>query len=91
MTTFKVDEEVTAIWGKKKTEYTVKIVKINDDGKTVKILWDEKTKDGNLLVSSKFLISNLKKIVDDDDIPEIVPGGMIGLFDPVDPNDPSDY
>ena len=91
MTTFKVDEEVTAIWGKKKTEYTVKIVKINDDGKTVKILWDEKTKDGNLVVSSKFLISNLKKIVDEDDIPEIVPGGMIGLFDPVDPNDPSDY
>ena len=91
MTTYAVDEEVTAIWGKKKTEYTVKIVKINNDGKTVKILWDEKTKDGNLLVSSKFLISNLKKIVGEDDIPEIVPGGMIGLFDPVDPNDPSDY
>ncbi len=91
MTTYAVDEEATAIWGKKKTEYTVKIVKINDDGKTVKILWDEKTKDGNILVSSKFLISNLKKIVGEDDIPEIVPGGMIGLFDPVDPNDPSDY
>ena len=85
---FKVNDEVTVFWGSKKKEYTVKIVKINDDGKTVKILWDEKTKDGNLLVSSKFLISKIKK---DDEEEDDIPTGGLGLFDdPVDPDNVDD-
>ena len=35
-------------------------------------------------------VSNIK-IVDDDDIQQIEPGGMIGLFDPVDPDNVDDY
>ena len=88
MSDLAVGEQVIALWGKKKKEYTVTIAKINDDGKTVKILWGEKTSEGNLLVSSKFPISNIKK-EDDDEVP-----GVPGLFDdpdnPVDP-DNADY
>ena len=88
MTTFEVGEEVIAIWGKKRKEYNVKIARINDDGKTVKILWDEKTKEGNILVSSKFLISNLKKIDADDDPADFPP---LDLFPPDDPDNAGDY
>ena len=88
MTTFEVDEEVIAIWGKKREEHNVKIARINDDGKTVKILWGEKTKDGNILVSSKFLISNLKKIGADDDVVDFP---AIDLFPPDDPDNADDY
>ena len=88
MTTFEVDEEVIAIWGKKRKEYNVKIARINDDGKTVKILWDEKTKEGNILVSSKFLITNLKKIGADDDPADFPP---LDLFPSDDPDNAGDY
>ena len=83
MTKFAVNEEVTALWGAKKKEYIVKIVKINDDGKTVKILWNEKSKNGNILVSSKFLISNLKKIGEEEET-----NISLDLF--VDPDNPVD-
>ena len=36
MTTFEKGQEVIALWGVKKKEYPATIMKINDDGKTVK-------------------------------------------------------
>lgn len=80
MTTFEKGQEVIALWGVKKKEYPATIMKINDDGKTVKLYWKETTKDGKQLISSKFLISNLKKINDDDDDCD---GGVnvSGIFD----------
>jgi hypothetical protein len=79
MTTLEVGQKVIALWGVKKKEYPAKIMKINDDGKTVKLSWDETTKDGKMLISSKFLISNLKinNVVENDD--EDV--GVTGIFD----------
>ena len=67
MSKYKANDEVIVYWGKK--EYEVKIIKINNDNTTVKLLWPEKNKKGKLIVSSKFPISKIKEIKKIDNTP----------------------
>ncbi len=71
-------------WGVSEKEYLAVIQKINEDGKTVKLLWNQRReKDNKIMVSSNFPISRIVKIYerheenglryyDDPDIPELL-------------------
>ena len=61
MTKYKVNDEVIVYW--KEKELSAKIIKINNDNSTVKLLWPEKSKNGKLLVSLKFPIFNYSMAV----------------------------
>ena len=82
MTKYKVNDEVIVYW--KEKELSAKIIKINNDNSTVKLLWPEKSKNGKLLVSLKFPISKIKEVVGNsppilDDI-ELVTQHAIGFY-----------
>ena len=82
MTKYKVNDEVIVYW--KEKELSAKIIKINNDNSTVKLLWPEKSKNNKLLISLKFPISKIKQVIDNskpilDDI-ELVTQHAIGFY-----------